>query len=97
MLKTFLFGLIIGVVSSWYGLAVKGGAQDCPYSYMQDLVAGRYRLPWEDGVVHTDGTSYGFPKPARRYGELKKRLAEQFPDAYPAYKASTKMLIPFIF
>ena len=37
--------------------AVAGGAQDCPYSYMQDLVAGRYRLPWEDEVVHTDGTS----------------------------------------
>jgi formamidase len=28
--------------------AVKGGAQDCPYTYMHDLVAGRYRLPWED-------------------------------------------------
>jgi protein-S-isoprenylcysteine O-methyltransferase Ste14 len=24
-------------------------------------------------------------------------LAEQFPDAYPAYKRSTKMLVPFIF
>ena len=49
--------------------AVAGGAQDCPYTYMQDLVAGRYRLPWEDEVVHTDGTSCGFPKPTRRYGE----------------------------
>ena len=28
--------------------AVKGGAGDCPYTFMQDLVAGRYRLPWED-------------------------------------------------
>ena len=25
-----------------------GGCQDCPYTYMQDLVAGRYRLPRED-------------------------------------------------
>jgi protein-S-isoprenylcysteine O-methyltransferase Ste14 len=24
-------------------------------------------------------------------------MSEQFPDAYPAYKASTKMLVPFIF
>ncbi len=52
-------------------VAVKGGAQDCPYTFMQDLVAGRYRLPWEDEVVHTDGTAYGFPAPTRRYGEKK--------------------------
>ena len=49
--------------------AVKGGAGDCPYTYMRDLVNGRYRLPWEDRVVVTDGTSCGFPAPARRYGE----------------------------
>jgi formamidase len=46
---------------------VKGGARDCPYTYMQDLVAGRYRLPWEDAVAVTDGTSCGFPAPARSY------------------------------
>ena len=45
--------------------AVKGGATDCPYTYMHDLVAGRYRLPWEEQVVHTDGTSCGFPSPTR--------------------------------
>ena len=48
-------------------VAVEGGAQDCPYSYMRDLVAGKYRLPWEDRVVHKDGTSCGFAAPARRY------------------------------
>ena len=42
--------------------AVAGGAQDCPYTYMQDLAAGRYRLPWEDEVEVTDGTSCGFPQ-----------------------------------
>ena len=47
--------------------AVKGGAQDAPYSYMHDLVAGKYRLPWEDEVVHTDGTSCGFDTPERTY------------------------------
>ena len=54
--------------------AVKGGAQDCPYSFMQDMVAGRYRLPWEDSVRVTDGTSCGFPAPTRTYG--RKEAAE---------------------
>jgi formamidase len=56
--------------------AVAGGAGDCPYTFMQDLVANRYRLPWEDEVQVTDGTSCGFPKPARRYGETNKEAAE---------------------
>ncbi len=28
-------------------VAVQGGAQDCPYTYMHDMVAGRYQLPWK--------------------------------------------------
>jgi formamidase len=56
--------------------AVDGGAGDCPYTFMRDLVAGRYRLPWEDEVVHKDGTAYGFPKPTRRYGGPIKQAAE---------------------
>lgn len=48
-------------------VAVDGGAQDCPYTFMQDLVAGNYRLPWESEVAVTDGTSCGFPKPERKY------------------------------
>ena len=47
--------------------AVKGGAQDCPYTFMRDLVAGKYRLPWEDEVQVKDGTSCGFPTPTRKY------------------------------
>ena len=50
-------------------VAVKDGAQDCPYTYMHDLVAGKYRLPWEDEVQVKDGTSCGFPIPNRRYKE----------------------------
>jgi formamidase len=57
-------------------VAVAGGAGDCPYTFMRDLVAGRYRLPWEDEVVHKDGTAYGFPKPTRRYGGPAKQAAE---------------------
>jgi formamidase len=47
-------------------VAVKGGAQDCPYTYMQDMAAGRYKLPWS--VAVTDGTSCGFAPPTRSYG-----------------------------
>jgi formamidase len=56
--------------------AVAGGAQDCPYTFMKDMVAGSYRLPWEDQVVHTDGTSCGFPKPQRKFGEKLMKAAE---------------------
>jgi formamidase len=35
---------------------------------MHDLAAGRYRLPWEDDVVHTDGTACGFDPPTRSFG-----------------------------
>jgi formamidase len=56
--------------------AVAGGAGDCPYTFMQDLVANKYRLPWEDEVQVTDGTSCGFPKPVRHYGETNKEAAE---------------------
>jgi formamidase len=48
-------------------VAVKGGAQDCPYSFMRDMVAGRYRVPWEDEIAVKDGTSCGFPAPTRKY------------------------------
>jgi formamidase len=56
--------------------AVAGGAQDCPYTFMQDMVAGTYRLPWEDSVKVTDGTPSGFAKPTRRYGEKFQEAAE---------------------
>jgi len=73
-------------------VAVRGGASDCPYSYMKDLVAGRYRLPWEDGIVHLDGSSCGFPAPERRYrgaiaplgGGLRPSLSEAAPTPLPA-------------
>ena len=60
--------------------AVKGGAQDCPYTYMHDMVDGTYRLPWK--VEVTDGTSCGFEAPERSY-----RGAESHPlvpDSAPA-------------
>ena len=46
-------------------VAVKGGAQDCPYTYMHDMAAGTYQLPWQVDV--TDGTPCGFDAPTRPY------------------------------
>src|SRR5471030_1064138 len=57
-------------------VAVKGGAMDCPYTFMQDMVAGTFRLPWEDQVEVTDGTSCGFPAPTRMFGPAADRAAE---------------------
>jgi formamidase len=65
--------IVWGVENNIYQLghrgyvAVKGGAQDCPYTFMQDLAAGRYRLPWEEKVRIVDGTTCGFATPARTY------------------------------
>jgi formamidase len=56
--------------------AVKGGAQDCPYTFMQDMVAGQYRLPWEDTIKVTDGQPSGFARPVRLYGEKFQEAAE---------------------
>ncbi len=56
--------------------AVKGGAGDCPYTYMHDLVAGRYKLPWEQTVQVTDGTGCGIPAPTRLYGVPVAKAAE---------------------
>jgi formamidase len=53
-------------------VAVAGGATDCPYTFMQDMVAGTFRLPWEDQVKVTDGTSCGFPAPTRMFGKTAK-------------------------
>jgi len=45
--------------------AVKGGAQDCPCTFMQDMVAGRCKLPWDASVQVRDGTPCGFDAPTR--------------------------------
>ena len=45
---------------------------------MTDMVAGRYRLPWEASVKVTDGTSCGFAAPERTYAaslEPKRKSA----------------------
>ena len=48
-------------------VAVAGGAGDCPYTYMRDLMDGNYRLQWDNEVKVTDGASCGFEVPTRSY------------------------------
>ncbi|KAF2172353.1 hypothetical protein M409DRAFT_17588 [Zasmidium cellare ATCC 36951] len=47
--------------------AVEGGAGDCPYGFMRDLVAGRYRPFGEERVRITDGTGCGIERPRGKY------------------------------
>lgn len=47
--------------------AVAGGAGDCPYTYMQDLVEGKYKPAGEEEVKVVDGTSCGIEKPMAKY------------------------------
>ena len=48
-------------------VAVKGGATDCPYTFMRDLVDGKWNLPWDKDIVHKDGTAFGYDAPTREY------------------------------
>jgi len=68
-------------------VAVKGGAQDCPYTFMQDMVAGQARLPWEADVQHTDGQACGFAPPTRSFMGSEPNLLE----APPASSASSPL------
>ena len=56
--------------------AVRSGAGDCPYTYMHDLMAGRYRLPWEDTVQVTDGTGCGIAAQTRFYRKPWPKASE---------------------
>lgn len=47
--------------------AVKNGAQDCPYTYMKDLVERKYKQYGEERVKVTDGTGCGIAKPTADY------------------------------
>jgi formamidase len=61
-------------------VAVRGGAQDFPYTYMQDMASGSYRLPWSDQVQVTDGSGFGFAPPLRAYkGPEAHPLVPQIP------------------
>jgi formamidase len=63
-------------------VAVKGGAQDCPYTFMHDMAAGKYKLPWD--VKVKDGSGFGFAPPTRSY--IGPEAHPLVPDAQPALK-----------
>lgn len=48
-------------------VAVKEGAQDCPYTYMRDLVHGKWKTKEDDEVIVRDGTTCGFFKPENEF------------------------------
>ena len=48
-------------------VAVKGGAGDCPYTYMTDLIRGRYAQADDEEVKVRDGTVCGFAAPTSAY------------------------------
>jgi formamidase len=58
---------------------------DCPYTFMHDMVNGRFVLPWEAEVVHVDGTSCGFVPPTRRHDP-----SNMVPDAAGASLSSVR-------
>ena len=76
---------LLSLIVQWHRgyTAVQGGAMDCPYTFMHDMVNGRYRLPWEGEVVHTDGTSCGFAAPTRTHAPDNLRPAAADAAAAP--------------
>lgn len=54
-------------------VAVKHGAGDCPYTYMQDLVGGKYKQAEDEEVLVRDGTSCGFVTPQVEYYDETQR------------------------
>ena len=49
-------------------VAKPGGESDCGLTYIKDLAAGRYHLPWEDEIQIKDGSIYGYPTTGGRFG-----------------------------
>ncbi|KAK9428201.1 carbon-nitrogen hydrolase [Lipomyces doorenjongii] len=48
-------------------VAVKGGAGDCPYKYMRDLMRGKYKQAEDEEVAVRDGTPCAFEKATAEY------------------------------
>lgn len=42
----------------------RGGEHDAGLTYIKDLAAGKYKLPWEDHMKIKDGSVYGYPTTA---------------------------------
>ncbi len=49
-------------------VAKPGGESDAGLTYIKDLAAGKYHLPWEDEIQIKDGSIYGYPTTGGRFG-----------------------------
>ena len=58
-------GRVVGLAGSGTQLDQSVQRRPSEVADPDGYLAGRYRLPWEEQVVHTDGTSCGFPAPTR--------------------------------
>jgi formamidase len=59
---------IFNVGSRGY-VAYPGGEKECPYTWVKDFAAGKYRLPWEEKIKIKDGSYYGYPTKGGRFGK----------------------------
>ncbi len=50
-------------------VAKPGGEHDAGLTYIKDLAAGKYKLPWEDHMKIKDGSIYGYPTTGGRFGK----------------------------
>ena len=50
-------------------VAKPGGESDAGLTYIKDLAAGKYHLPWEDEMLIKDGSIYGYPTTGGRFGD----------------------------
>lgn len=50
-------------------VAQPGGEPDAGLTWIKDLAAGEYHLPWEDEIKIKDGSIYGYPTTGGRFGK----------------------------
>ncbi len=50
-------------------VAKPGGEPDAGLTYIHDLAAGKYKLPWDDEIEIKDGSIYGYPTKGGRFGK----------------------------
>lgn len=50
-------------------VAKPGGEKDCGLTWVKDLAAGKYHLPWEKDIKIKDGSFYGYPTTGGRFGK----------------------------
>lgn len=50
-------------------VAKPGGESDCGLTWVKDLAAGKYHLPWECDIKIRDGSFYGYPTTGGRFGK----------------------------